>query len=120
MVALKNRYWIMILAAILLLCFELIFLPSSDTPTDLVQIKYGSNTLSVTLTKDQEFTFAAENGGYNTVTIRDGKIAVTAADCPDGYCMERGFCDSGTPIVCLPHKLFIEFMAPQEIDGLLG
>ena len=53
-------------------------------------------------------------------TLAGGKIAVTAADCPDGYCMDRGFCDGGAPIVCLPHKLVIEFMGRQEIDGIIG
>ena len=110
----------MILAAIFALCLGLVLMPASNIPAETVQIKYGSNVISVSLSEDQELTFAADGGGYNTVTIRDGKIAVTAADCPDGYCMERGFCDSGTPIVCLPHKLSIEFSGPQEIDGLLG
>ena len=61
----------------------------------------------------------SENGS-NTVTVKDGKIAVTAADCPDHYCMERGFCDSGTQIVCLPNRVIIKFQGEQEIDGAAG
>ena len=116
----KNRYWIMILGIILALCIGLIFLPASTEPAKTVRIKYGDSITTVSLNEDQQHTFPAENGGYNTVTVRDGKIAVTDADCPDHYCMERGFCDSGTPIVCLPHKLIIEFVEEQEIDGLIG
>ena len=116
----KSKYWIILLACILLLCSVLVLLPSSSTSSDLVQIKYGNNYMTIRLDTDQELTFRAENGGYNTVTIKSGKIAVTDADCPDHYCMERGFCDKGTPIVCLPHKLVIEFLSEQEIDGLIG
>ena len=116
----KSRYWIMILGIILILCIGLILLPTSKEPAKTVRIKYGDSITTVSLNEDQQRTFPAENGGFNTVTVRDGKIAVTAADCPDGYCMDRGFCDSGTPIVCLPHKLVIEFVGEQEIDGLVG
>ena len=116
----KNRYWIMLLAGILTLCFGLIFLPSQGTPAELAQIKYGNKTTAVDLSVDQEMIFESEDGSYNAVTVKDGKIAVTEANCPDKYCINRGFCNSGTPIVCLPHGLVIEFLGEQEIDGLLG
>ena len=116
----KNKYWIILLAVILVFCIIFAVLPASKTPAEMAQIKYGSNSITVKLSENQEFTFAADDGGYNTVTIKDGKIAVTDADCPDRYCMQRGFCNSGTAIVCLPHKLVIEFLGVQEIDGLVG
>ena len=116
----KSRYWVAILAVILLLCAVPALLPAANQVSESVQIKYGNGVLTLDLNEDQEHTFPSADGGYNTVTIRDGKIAVTAADCPDGYCMDRGFCDGGAPIVCLPHKLVIEFMGRQEIDGIIG
>ena len=51
---------------------------------------------------------------------KDGKIAVTEASCPDHYCMKRGFCNSGTEIVCLPNRLVIQFLDAQEIDAAVG
>ena len=116
----KSRYWVAILAVILLLCAVLALLPAANQGSETVRIKYGDSVMTLELNKDQEHTFPSADGGYNTVTVQDGKIAVTAADCPDGYCMDRGFCDGGTPIVCLPHKLVIEFMGDQEIDGIIG
>jgi len=59
-------------------------------------------------------------GGHNVVTVKDGRIAVTQANCPDHYCMDRGFCNSGSPIVCLPNRLVIEFSGEQEIDFVVG
>ena len=58
--------------------------------------------------------------GTNTVTVKDGKIAVTAASCPDSYCMKRGFCQGGAQIVCLPNRLVIEFVGSQTVDGVVG
>lgn len=60
------------------------------------------------------------NSGSNRIEIRDGQIAVTDADCPDHYCMDRGFCSGGVQIVCLPNKLVIRFVGATEIDGVAG
>ena len=68
---------------------------------------------------DQEFTVTVENG-TNTITVKDGKIAVTEADCPDQYCVRQGFCNGGKQSVCLPHKMVISFMGESEIDGAVG
>ena len=54
------------------------------------------------------------------MTVHDGKIAVTAADCPDGYCMQRGWCSSGADIVCLPHHLSIRFLQTDGLDAVTG
>ena len=80
----------------------------------------GKIVRTVNLRIDQQFTVTGETGGSNTVTVRDGRIAVTAADCPDHYCMERGFCSSGTPIVCLPNRLVIQFRGEQSVDAAAG
>ena len=60
------------------------------------------------------------NSGSNRIEIRDGQIAVTDADCPDHYCMDRGFCSGGVQIVCLPNKLVIKFVGSTEVDGVAG
>ena len=116
----KNRYWIMIFGAIFALCLALVLMPSTDAPATRAQIKYGDKTATVDLSVDQEMVFEAKDGGYNTVTIRNGRIAVTEADCPDQYCVRQGFCNGGEQIVCLPHNLVISFPGASEIDGAVG
>ena len=76
----------------------------------------GELVETVSLGADQEFTITTASGGENTITVRDGAIAVTAANCPDHYCMHRGFCDGGSSIVCLPNRLIIAFVGEQEVD----
>ena len=115
----KSRYWIMLLGAIAAWCLVLTFASVSKSDAQTAQIKSGDQIITVDLRSDREFTLEAATGGYNTVTIISGKIAVTEADCPDQYCVQRGFCAGGTPIVCLPHNLVIEFLGEQKIDGLL-
>lgn len=47
--------------------------------------------------------------GYNTVVVKDQKIGIIEADCPDKICIQEGFIrNPGETTVCLPHKVMIE------------
>ena len=60
------------------------------------------------LSKEQEIVIKTEHG-ENTVLIHGGKIKVTAANCPDRYCVDHIAIDStGETVVCLPHRVVIE------------
>ena len=117
----KSKFWIVILAAILVISIGaslVIFIPGKEA--SLAQITSdGTVDRVVNLNADQTFTIPCP-GGYNEVTVKDGKIAVTAATCPDQYCVRQGFCNGGRAIVCLPNKLVIAFLGEQEIDGQIG
>ena len=116
----KSKYWIAVMAALLIICVALsLFTFSGKTASRAQIISNGKVIRTVELAIDQEFTVETEDG-YNIVTVKDGRIAVTEASCPDHYCMARGFCNGGTQIVCLPNRLVIEFLAEQEIDGIVG
>ena len=118
----RSWKWIAILGILLIICMVSgYFLLSGNPDADTAQIiSDGQIVRTVSLQMDQEFTIKAKNGGYNVVTVQDGKIAVTEASCPDHYCMHRGFCSGGTDIVCLPNKLVLRFVKQQEIDAAVG
>ena len=117
----KSKYWIGLLALVLAASLGLsVFLMADGTPATRAEIRSGDTRITVVLAEDQEFTLQSPDGGFNTVTVRDGKIAVTAADCPDRYCVKQGFCNSGVDIVCLPHGLVIHFLDDHGIDGAVG
>ena len=118
----KTRFWIMILCVLFFLCVFLsigLFLPGKAASQASIYSD-GRLVKTVTLSVDQEFTVPAPVGGSNTVTVRDGAIAVTEATCPDRYCMHRGFCTGGSSIVCLPNRLVIEFSGAQTVDTVTG
>lgn len=115
----KTKYWILVLAALLILSSAAALLLNRRTQADTVQV-YSEGRLLHTLSLSQDQTVTIETDrGSNTVTVKDGAIAVTQADCPDGYCMARGFCSGGTQIVCLPHRLVLQF-ARSGLDGVSG
>ena len=118
----KTRTWILILAGLLALCLGLgmMLLMPGEAATHAEILSGGQVVRRVDLRINQQFVIEADNGGENVVTVRDGKIGVTQATCPDHYCMHRGFCNSGAQIVCLPNKLVIRFLGEQEIDIIVG
>lgn len=118
----KNKHWAALLIFLLVVCLGLsLWLLRPDANARRVQIMVGGKTeRTVDLTQDQTFTLASPDGGYNTITVKNGRIAVTEADCPDGYCVKRGFCSGGAQIVCLPHRLVIHFLDAQTVDSVAG
>ena len=118
----KTKFFIMVIAAVLVLCLGLsvLFLLPGEAASQAEILSEGKLWGTVELNADQSFTITNSQGGANTITVSGGKIAVTEADCPDHYCMHRGYCDSGREIVCLPNKLIIRFLGEQEIDGQVG
>ena len=117
----KTRTWILSLTALLLICGGLSFyilMPGEAAGSARITSR-GEVVKTVSLHLEQQFTVETEDG-FNTITVKDGKIAVTDASCPDHYCMHRGYCDSGTDIVCLPNRLVITFLGQQDVDMAVG
>ena len=116
----KNKYWIMIIGGIVAVCLAFLLTGLDSTPSTTAQVVSEGKVIRIlNLAVNEEFTVSVDSGS-NTITVKDGKIAVTAADCPDQYCVKQGFCNSGAQIVCLPHALVISFLGESEIDGAVG
>ena len=118
----KTRTWILLLATLLALSLGLsTYLLRPQAAATFAEISsQGTVIKTVDLGLDQKFTVTTPAGGSNVITVKDGAIAVTQASCPDHYCMDRGFCSSGTQIVCLPNRLVIRFLGDQELDAVSG
>ena len=49
--------------------------------------------------------------GTNLIEIKDGRVHVEEADCPNQDCVHQGRIDAaGEQIVCLPHKLTVDIV----------
>lgn len=117
----KTRTWILLFATLLILCIGASFLLLSPGEASRAEIlSDGKVVRIVELGIDQVFTVTSPDGGTNTVTVKDGRIAVTHASCPDLYCAQRGWCSGGAQIVCLPNRMVIRFLEEQEIDAMVG
>lgn len=117
----KTKYWVILLGVLLAVSLGLglwLLAPGEDAAAAQIWSD-GKLLYTLDLQVDQTKTVTSENG-TNVITVKDGKVAVTEADCPDGYCMDRGYCSSGAHIVCLPNRLVIKFTGKQTLDGVSG
>ena len=117
----KSKYWLILLAGMLVLSLALsawVLWPREDAARAEIWSD-GVLVRTVSLREDGEYKVESRYG-TNVITVKDGAIAVTSADCPDHYCMDRGYCSGGAQIVCLPNKLVIQFVGEQEVDGAVG
>ena len=85
-------------------------------------LRDGEILYSIDLDLAEDQILVIEYGGSNnTVEIRDHRIHMKEAECPDQTCVEMGWLESGMPIVCLPNHLIIRF-AEQDggVDSVVG
>lgn len=117
----KTKYWVSLLGILLAgsLGFGIWLLAPGEAAAAAEVWSDGKLLYTLDLQVDQTKSVVSENG-TNVITVKDGRIGVTEADCPDGYCMDRGFCSSGAQIVCLPNRLIIKFIGKQNLDGVAG
>jgi len=117
----KTKFWVLLFALLLLICgaLSLPLLLPGEAATHAEIVSDGQVMHIVDLRIDRKIIIDSSYG-TNTITVRDGKIAVTEADCPDHYCMQRGYCNSGAQIVCLPNRLVIRFTGEPAIDAVIG
>lgn len=81
----------------------------------------GETIAELDLSKNTELVLNDGNGGSNTITVNNGQISVTDANCPDLVCVRTGaISQTGEVIACLPHKLIITISSVQtdSLDGL--
>lgn len=71
-------------------------------------------TLNLAEESDRSFRIECENG-WNEITVKNGEICVSDADCPDRTCVKSGYLrHEHLPVVCLPHRLVIRFAEGDE------
>lgn len=117
----KTKYWVILLSVLLVVSLGLslwLLLPGEEASAAEIWSD-GELLYTLDLHIDQTKRVESENG-VNVIEVKDGKIGVREANCPDGYCMERGFCSSGAQIICLPNRLVIKFVGKQPVDGVSG
>lgn len=108
---------ILLLAAALFLCLGMgRKKEGSIVKITIKGVVYGTYSLD----EDREIKVKGSQG-TNVVCIKDGKVFMKEADCPDQYCVDHNAISNKTDtIVCLPHRLVVEVsddgQAQENID----
>ena len=101
---------VIVLAAAVFACF----LPGINKEAAYAEIyQNGKLVRTLSLAENQQFTLTGDYS--NTISVKDGKVAVTESDCPGGDCINCGWAHSaGRSIVCLPNALEIRIVAEDS------
>lgn len=66
------------------------------------------------LAQDQEIEI---NGGSNILVIKNGKVDMTEADCPDKLCVkQKAISKNHESIICLPNKVIVEVDSSENSE----
>ena len=104
----RTRSWVIL--------FGIVFLILAG----ITAYQYFDGVLVRTLDLSVDGEYRVESAeGWNELSVRNGKLAVTAASCPDGDCVRCGERNCDPPIVCLPNRVSIRFTESGEVDGVV-
>lgn len=113
----KHRLYAAITGGIILVfaivsIILIIHKPEKADASSLVADIYQDGSLIRSLRLDScgdlTLTVSGDNGCYNIIEVREGKIGITSASCPDKICVSQGFINSPLlPITCLPNNVVI-------------
>ncbi len=104
--------------ALIGLCL-LLFTGRGSSKGSVVQVAVdGEVVLSIPLSRDGSYSV---NGGSNTIEVKDGRVSIVDADCPDRLCVRQGWIDGkGQSIVCLPNRVIVTVVGGESsIDFVL-
>jgi hypothetical protein len=77
----------------------------------------GQVIRSLDLDEDTNVLIGDRETDYNVISVKDGKVSVTDANCADKICVQTGQMQlSGDIIACLPHGLII-YITEEEDSG---
>ena len=103
----KDIILIAAVLAISLISFAAIKMTQKDGKEVIVTVE-GKEVYKTSIKKDQIYQIPEKNG-TNVMQIKDGKVTMIEATCPDHYCMKQKAVDEhGGSIICLPNKVVIE------------
>ena len=120
----STKFWLLIIGVILVVAVAglLVIQTLREEGAQVVITWNGQVDGTYPLDENQTFVFEGENGGYNVVTIEDGFVFMSEANCPDQICVKhKPLNQTADPIVCLPNKLVVEVIASEtenQLDGV--
>jgi len=118
----KNRYWIIIFAVVILICGCVWFFADNDSGNTVGVYQDGELLYEIDLSQVAEpYELTVEyNGRKNIILVEHNDIKVVDADCPDHVCVDHGSLGDKTPIICLPNRLVIEWIETEgELDAVI-
>lgn len=106
----RNKIVGLLLGSFAILCLAAVLwqqMKASPRHKGTVVISVDGIEQRLPITLDLQREIKTETG-YNQLEIKDGKVRMTEASCPDHICVKTGeICCAHQTIACLPNKVLI-------------
>ena len=105
---------IVLILAVLAVAVALMIVTGSrgKTGSHVVVMVRNQEIARYSLSVDGTYTI---NGGTNTIEIKDGKVRMAEAECPNHLCVKQGWIGyGGQSIVCLPNELSVTITGTED------
>ena len=115
----KKDIIIIVLALGLALALCLVSQVSGGEKASIVVVTVnGKEVLRRPLAIEDSYEIVQEDGSRNVITVEDGAVYMSEANCRDGLCMGQGKMRNGAKtIVCLPHNLVVTLEGEAADSG---
>ena len=117
----KGDVFAIVLVAVMAVLTAVCFLPKSQVGPVMAEI-YMDGQLVKTQLLDADTSFEITGKYTNTITVKNGEIAITASDCPGEDCVHSGAIHtSGRSVVCLPNEVEVRVVSQtDDVDFVVG
>ncbi len=117
----KGDILAIVLVVVLAVVVAVCFLPKNGADPVMAEV-YQEGEMVKTVPLDVDTTFQITGRYLNTVTVENGKIAITASNCPGEDCVHSGAIHAtGRSLVCLPNEVEVRVVnAQSDVDFVVG
>lgn len=108
---------IIILVLVLFSAGIMLFVLGNQKQGEYVHVTANGKTVTYAIGGNRRITLENGVSGYNTVIIKDGKVFMENASCPDQICVKhKAVWRNQESIICLPNEVYIEIESKAERD----
>ena len=112
----KKNDLLLILLLLAVAAVMWLFFRPGEAGAYAVVTQSGREIMRLSLSEDRSVTITTDDGGFNTLVVKDGEIYVSEANCGDHTCIRRfgKISREREQITCLPHNLVIEVIGGED------
>ena len=111
----KADIYIIALTTLFAIGFYLTTLLMAQAPAALVVITVNGKEYQTIPLNQNKTVRIAQNGHVNVMEVKDGKVRMLSADCPDKLCVKQGdIVATRQAIVCLPNRVVLTIVGKNS------
>ncbi|WP_230398808.1 NusG domain II-containing protein [Novisyntrophococcus fermenticellae] len=118
MIKLKKNDWILIAGILIIALVAILCMTWNKKEGGEVIVTVDKKIYkTLPLSEDATLLIGEKTADYNILEIKDGKVRMKEANCPDKICVEhRAIHYDHESIICLPHKVTVEIRGGEDSD----